>query len=216
MLYFFLLFQRKLCILFLISLLIFWNSINLVYVSQLGNEDLVSDYIFTSQRESHSLPDMGFLLTFNYFVPFGVIENRFTKINFKYFNGNCNYSSWPGWWILFLYALPHKGLAFWKNYLWTSLSFSYSLKITCILLRQVISLKKMMVLSVKFIILISWSPICILLILLSALMRLVTTSASILYNSMDSRHPWRTHIGVKGSNRRTLILILDSMLAYVT
>ena len=38
----------------------------LAYVSQLGNEDLVSDYIFTSQRESHSLPDMVFLLTLNY------------------------------------------------------------------------------------------------------------------------------------------------------
>ena len=134
-LYFFL-FQRKLYILFSISFLIFWNSINLAYVSQLGNEDLVSDYIFTSQRESHSVPDMGFLLTFNYFVPFGVIENRFTKINFKYFNGNCDYSSCPGWWILFFYMLPHKGLAIWKNYLWTSLFFSYSLKITYILLRQ--------------------------------------------------------------------------------
>ena len=87
---------------------------------------------------------------YDYFVPFAIIQNRFTKIKFKYFNGNCDYSSWPGWWILFLYALPHKGLAFWKNYLWTSLSFSYSLKITCILLRQVISLKKMVVLSVKF------------------------------------------------------------------
>ena len=59
-----------------------------------------------------------------------------------------------------------KAWLFEKNYLWTSLSFSYSLKITCILLRQVISLKKMVVLSVKFTILISWSPICIPLILL--------------------------------------------------
>ena len=118
---------------------------------------------------------------YDYFVLFGVIENRVTKIKFKYFNGNCDYSSWPGWWILFLYALPHKGLAFWKNYLWTSLSFLYSLKITCILLKQVISLKKMMVLSVKFTILISWSPICIPLIFLSALMRLASTSAAVLY-----------------------------------
>ena len=153
---------------------------------------------------------------YDYFVPFGVIENRFTKIKFKYFNGNCDYSSWSGWWILFLYALPHKGLAFWKNYLWTSLSFSYSLKITCILLRQVISLKKMMVLSVKFTILISWSPICIPLIFLSALMRLASTSAAILYNNLDSWHHWRTHIGVKGSNRRPLILILDLILVYAT
>ena len=87
---------------------------------------------------------------YDYFESFGVIKNRFTKIKFKYFNRNCDYSSWPGWWILFLYALPHKGLTFWKNYLWTNLSFSQSLKITCILLRQAISLKKMVVLSVKF------------------------------------------------------------------
>ena len=52
--------------LFSISFLIFWNSINLTYVSQLGNKDLVSDNIFNSQRESHFLPDMGFLLTLNY------------------------------------------------------------------------------------------------------------------------------------------------------
>ena len=166
---------------FSFSFLIFWNSINLVYVSQLGNEDLVSDYIFTSQRESHSLSDMGFLLTCNYFVPFGVIKNRFSKINIKYFNGNCDYSSCPGWWILFLYAPPYKSLAFWKNYIWTTLSFSCSLNIACILLRQVISRKKMVVLSVKFVILISWSPACIPLILLSALMRLTSTSAAILY-----------------------------------
>ena len=56
----FLLFHRKLYILFSILFLIFWNSINLAYVSQLGDEDLVSDYLFTSQRESHSLPDMDF------------------------------------------------------------------------------------------------------------------------------------------------------------
>ena len=147
--------QRKLYILFSISFLIFWNSINFAYVSQIGNKDLVSVYIFASQREPHSLPDMVFLLTFNYFVPSEVIENRFTKINFKYFNGNCGYSSCGCWWFLFLYAPPHKGSAFWKNYLWTSLSFSYTLKITFILLRQVISLKKMVVLSVKFTILIS-------------------------------------------------------------
>ena len=153
---------------------------------------------------------------YDYFVLFGVIENRFTKIKFKYFNGNCDYSSWPGWWILFLYALPHKGLAFWKNYLWTSLSFSYSLKITCILLRQVISLKNMVELSAKFTILISWSPICIPLILLSASMRLASTSAAVLYNNLDNWYHWQTHIGVKGSNRRPFILILDSILVYAT
>ena len=153
---------------------------------------------------------------YDYFVSFEVIEKRFTKIKFKYFNGNCDYSSWPGWWILFLNALCHKDLAFWKNYVWTSLSFSYSLKITCILLRQVIFLKKMVVLSVKFTILISRSPICIPLILLSALMRLAGTSAAVLHHNLDSPQHWRTHTGVKGSNRRPFVLILDSILVYAT
>ena len=35
-------------------------------------------------KESHSVPDMVFLQIFNYFVLFGVIKNRFTKINFKF------------------------------------------------------------------------------------------------------------------------------------
>ena len=48
------------------------------------------------------------------------------------------------------------------------------------------SLKKMVVLPVKFTILISWSPICIPLILLSVLMRLKSTSAAVLYNNLDS------------------------------
>ena len=37
-----------------------------LWVSQLGNKDLVSHYIFTSQRESYSIPDMAFLPTLNY------------------------------------------------------------------------------------------------------------------------------------------------------
>ena len=39
---------------------IFWNSINLACASQLGEEDFVYDYLFTSQIESHSVPDMDF------------------------------------------------------------------------------------------------------------------------------------------------------------
>ena len=35
-------------------------------VSQLGSKGLISDYIFSSQRESHSIPDMVLLLTLNY------------------------------------------------------------------------------------------------------------------------------------------------------
>ena len=200
-LYFFL-FQRKLFILFSISILIFWNSINLANVSQLGSKHLVSDYIVTSQRESHSLPDMAFLLTFNYFVPFGVIKKRFIKINFNYFNRNCDYSSCPGWWIIFLYAPSHKGYAFWKDCLWTSLSFLYSLKIICILLRQVI--KKMVVLSVLFTILISWSPICIPLILLSELMRLkkLFNPKTLINSGILWKFPFRKISYVPTTNKR--------------
>ena len=54
----------------------------------------------------------------------------------------------------------------------------------------------MVVLPVKFTILISWSPICIHLILLSTLMKLASTSATILYNSMESRHPWFINIKI--------------------
>ena len=74
----------------------------------------------------------------------------------------------------------------------------------------------MVVLSARFTILISWSPICIPLILLPALMRLASTSAAILYNIMDSRHPWRTQMGVKGSDKRPFILVLDSILVCAT
>ena len=69
----------------------------------------------------------------------------------------------------------------------------------------------MVVLSATFTILISLSPICIPLILLSALMRLASTSAAIFYNSMESRHPWQTHIEAKGSDKRPFVLILDSI-----
>ena len=61
-----------------------------------------------------------------------------------------------------------------------------------ILSRQVISLKKMMVSSAKFTILISWSPVCIPLILLLALMKLASTSAAIMCKSIENRHPWQT------------------------
>ena len=60
----------------------------------------------------------------------------------------------------------------------------------------------MVVLSVKFTLLISWSLICIPLIFSSALMKLASTSATILHYTMESRHPWCNNIGIKGSDRR--------------
>ena len=39
---------------------IFWESIDLAYVSKLVEEGLVYHYLFTSQEETHSVPDMDF------------------------------------------------------------------------------------------------------------------------------------------------------------
>ena len=86
------------------------------------------------------------------------------------------------------------------------------LKITCILWRQV-----MVVSSAKFTILISLSAIYIPVILLVALMELESTSAAIMYKSIENRHPWQTScIRVKGSDRRPFILILDWILVYTS
>ena len=48
---------------------VFWGSIKLAYVSKLGEEGLGYDYLFTSQRETHSVPDMDFLLNLCLFCP---------------------------------------------------------------------------------------------------------------------------------------------------
>ena len=62
--------------------------------------------------------------------------------------------------------------------------------------------------SAKFTILISWSHICIPLILLST---------AIIYKSIENRYPWQTSgVSVKGSYRRPFILILDWILVYTS
>ena len=61
----FFLFQRRFYVLFSISFLIYFGlNTNLACVSKLGEEGLVVyDYLFTSQRESHSVPDRDFFAT---------------------------------------------------------------------------------------------------------------------------------------------------------
>ena len=63
-LYFFL-FQMMLYVLFSMSLLIYFGlNTNLAYISKFGEEDLVVyNYLFTSQREPHSVPDRDFFAT---------------------------------------------------------------------------------------------------------------------------------------------------------
>ena len=48
-------------------------------------------------------------------------------------------------------------------------------------------------------------------------MKLTSTSAAKMYNSIESGHPWKTpRIKIKGSDRRPFILILDWMLVKAT
>ena len=69
------------------------------------------------------------------------------------------------------------------------LEASYSFKITCIQVRQVIPLKKIGGVISKIYCLVSWSPICTPLILLSALMKMVSISTTVIYNSMKVDTP---------------------------
>ena len=125
--------------------------------------------------------------TMNYFVPIGVIKDRTTKMYPKYFNGKL----WPYHLSCFINSFLYDQAC--KAWLFEKLVFeleaSYSFKITCILVRQVISLKKIGGVISKIYCLVSWSPICTPLILLSALMKMASTSTTVIYNSMTVETP---------------------------
>ena len=122
-----------------------------------------------------------------YFAPFGFIKDRTTKMCLKYFNGklwayhlSCFINS-------FFYDPACKAWLFEK--LIFELEASYSFKITCILVRQVISLKKIGGVIGKIYCLVSWSPICTPLTLLSALLKMASTSTAVIFNSMNVEIP---------------------------
>ena len=72
------------------------------------------------------------------------------------------------------------------------------------------SLKKIVVPSAKLTILISWFPIWTLFTLVSAIIKLESTSAAMMYSNIESGHPWRTpRIRAKGLERGPFIFILD-------
>ena len=109
--------EEIVCSFFNIPFKIFWPK----YKFGLGWFGLVVyDYLFTSQRESRRYGF--FCYTITWFVPFGVIENRVTKINFKYFNGNCNYSSCVVGQFYFYMHQPIKPWLFETIIFWASLS----------------------------------------------------------------------------------------------
>ena len=132
---------------------------------------LVYNYHFTSQREFHSVPDTDvFVIPSLILSQLKLSRIELPKLTPSILMENCDPSVCPGWWILLSYAPAHKltcSLAFKKFIIEADASW-YNLKITCILLKQVISPKKKKVVSsAKITLLISWSRNCIPLILIN-------------------------------------------------
>ena len=85
---------------------IFWCSIYLIHVPQFGREDLVYDYLFTCQRESHSVPDIDFFVITSLILSsqFELPKIKLRSILMK----NYDHSIYLGWSFLSLYALAKK------------------------------------------------------------------------------------------------------------
>ena len=116
-----------------------------------------------------------------YFVPIGVIKDKTSKMYPNILMENCDRTICP---VVdsFLYDPACKAWLFEKFIF--ELEASYSFEITCILVRQVIYLKKIGGVISKVYCLVSWSAICTPLILRSALMKMARTSTTVIYNSM--------------------------------
>ena len=122
-----------------------------------------------------------------YFVPIGVIKDRTTKMFPMYFNGKL----WPYHLSCFLNSFLYDPTC--RVWLFEKLTFeleaSYCFKIICLLVRQVISLKKIGAVISKICCIVSWSPICTPLILLSSWMKMAGTSTTVIYNNMIVETP---------------------------
>ena len=120
-------------------------------------------YLFPFQRKWYIF--FIFHYTFTYFVTTEVTKDRVTEIKQKYFKGKL-WSLHLSWLINSIFICSTSlGLGFWKVFL-RDKSIFYGFEIFCILFRQVISLKKMVMWSEKITISISWFSVCISLILL--------------------------------------------------
>ena len=99
----------------------------------------------------------------------------------------CDHTTFPVSAILFLYNPAYKAWLF-ENIMF-ELEASYSFKTTCILVWQVVSLKKNGVVIGKIYCLISWSPICTPLLLVSASLKMASTSATVIGNNVSMNTP---------------------------
>ena len=145
-----------------------------------------------------------------------VIMGRIMKMYCNHFDKEF----WPGhlsWFIISIFICHTHKVWLFEKFIFQLESFWVNYKFNSILVKQLKSLKKMVVSSAKFTILISWSPICIPLILVSSLMKIASTLTTIMYNNIESGQPWwNPWMRVKDSDRRPFILILDLILVEAT
>ena len=157
-------------------LAIFWNSTNLGMHHSLDNRVLVYDYFSTSQRQSHSVLHMYFFLLLyietyleqnEVYIPSFILSDlELSRIKLSKLPPSILMEILIVSFVLvdqfyfFMHQLMHKAWLF-DKFIFELDASSYSFKVTCIILRQVISFRKMVMLSAKLTILISWSPICV-------------------------------------------------------
>ena len=79
-----------------------------IHVPQFGLEDLVYDYLFTSQREPHSVPDMEFFIILSLILSqLELSRIELPKLILSILMKTFDHSICPGWSIL-IYTPSHK------------------------------------------------------------------------------------------------------------
>ena len=126
----FFLFQGKLFILFSVYFLVYFGKVLIWPMYHSLQKKIWFTSMFLPLKESLTLFQIWiFLLYVHLFcLIWSYRKYRVTKINFKYLNENCGYSSCHNGSIPFLYASAHKGFAliiFELDYHWASLSLHF-------------------------------------------------------------------------------------------
>ena len=157
----------------------FWNSIYLTFLPYCWSKDLVYGYFFP-------LKDSWIWI---FFVKLSDILHQFLLLwaeLWKYtptiLMENCDQIICLGLSILVLYVTLYK-VWFFEKLILELEAFWDNSKISSVLVRQLKSLKKIVVSSAKFTILILWCPICIPLIFMSPSKG---TSGTIMHNNIES------------------------------
>ena len=141
---------------------------------------IYNSFLFSSQRELHSVPSIDYM-NYELFRPNWSYQGQIYQNVSQVFKWKFVTIPFVLFYQFFFYMIQPIKFVFLKSLsLSQKLETSYSFKIIFILVRQVISGGVIG----KIYCLISWSPICTHLILVSASMKMASNSATVIYNSM--------------------------------